>query len=137
MELLEVKYNSEEETYYVTEKYDGQTYEMGLQRLDDTSDTNWWNLYIAVYNKRKHTGIAEDKILLTGKHPFHTIGFAARAMKSLERELVEWHHSSIHNVIVVMWLDNKRRDAYEHFLTRKGYSWGAYERKKVLMKRVN
>ena len=66
-----------------------------------------------------------------------TISTAMKAFNMLETDAIQHHCGTENIVIYCTWLDNRRRDAYYHFLSRKGYKYGFTpdEHKKCIMKK--
>lgn len=104
-----------------------------------------WTIAFCVGKKKKHVkqwidggcSVLNEKI--TGKGDLTSLIWAKNKLLELEKELScsdEFLPSyNVTNKIVVHWADNKRRNAYEKYLTKKmGYSIDRYDNKKCLMK---
>lgn len=125
---------------YIT-KIGNQTFEMCFDEIDYNEKTNtvYWNVSMICYSKRKEkdmylsdeTGMTK----MTGKNPMATIAHAVKAFNLLE-DKIYFEADNVNNVILVGWLDSKRRDVYARYLLKHGYSYGVYEGKKHLMKKI-
>ena len=73
-------WDKENDRYVETKKLsNGQTIMMGFDLSDWNNDTNYWNIELSVYNKRKDQYANMDKIVVTGGSPFESFA-AAREM---------------------------------------------------------
>lgn len=132
-----VNYNDSEDAYVYKEKIGNQTFFMEFQVRDWTDDTTYFNICMGVYNKRKHAAKNEDEARITGKDPFKTCLCAMKAFNELERyviaeEKAKFPNKKIH--ISCSWVDNRRRDVYYKFLSKRGYRYGVFENQKVIYK---
>lgn len=130
---MEVKYDRENEWYIVKEKIDNQTFFMEFQIFDETDDTIYFNICMGVYNKRKHAGRNEDEARMTGLNPIKTVYVAMKAFDLLEKEVIE-RRPSKRKHISCGWVDNRRRDAYYKFLSKRGYQYGKLGNYKCIYK---
>lgn len=132
---MEVKWDREEEEYYIKEKIDNQTFRMGFQKLNgNEDDTIFFNIYMTLYNKRKHIDRNENLVLSTGLNPFKTIPTAIKAFNILEQEVTNnYKHKDI--IIGCYWLDKKRRDVYYKFLSKRGYRYMMIDGYKYIAKK--
>ena len=120
--------------YIVKEKMsNGQTFYMAFEDLEETEDTIYWNICLSVYSKRKHIEINENEVRITGKNPMESVVMALKAFKILEETILKRYPFHT-NIIYCTWVDNRRRNAYYKFLSKKGYEYGRLEGKKVIMK---
>lgn len=131
---LEVKFDAANNETYVSKKIGKQTLCMGLQP-EEIGDTLWLNLYIAVYNKRSHINRNEQLSKVTGLNPIETLKFAIEAFKLLEQDALEYYPNKF--IIYCYWLDSRRRDVYNWFLSRKGFHFDKIPEtnKKCLLKK--
>lgn len=134
---LPVLWDSSEEKYYIKHKMsNGQTIYMEFSRYDKTNDTQYWNVALAVYSKRKHAVANENNIVTTGKSPFETFILARKMFLKIENEILTSHNGhTMNNIIIVHWVDNRRRDAYYRVLKKYGYQFGIIGGYKVIYKR--
>lgn len=134
---MEVEWNSYNDETYIKTKIDNQTFYMAFQFEQINDDTLIANVYMTLYNKRKHTDANEAAVLTTGKNPMETLRVARRAFEMLEEDAIYSYIEDYNVIIYCTWLDNRRRNIYERFLTRKGYSFGVEPlgTKKCLMKK--
>ena len=130
---MEVKYDRENEWYIVKEKIDNQTFFMEFQIFDETDDTIYFNICMGIYNKRKHAGRNEDEARMTGLNPIKTVCVATKAFDLLEKEVIE-RRPSKRKHISCGWVDNRRRDAYYKFLSKRGYQYGKLGNYKCIYK---
>lgn len=104
-----------------------------------------WTIAFCVGKKKKHVKqwieggcpVLDEKI--TGKGDLTNLIWAKNKLLELEKEFKNGNSlicdDNITNKIVVHWADNRRRNAYEKYLTKKmGYSIDRYDNKKCLMK---
>ena len=110
---------------------------IGWDRDEDLSDTEWFNVALSIYNKRKDMYSNMDKKLSTGKDLIRNFIIARKMFDALEVVVVE---DAIRNekdiIIFTQWEDNRRRDAYYKVLSRKGYRYGTSPYgNKVIMKK--
>lgn len=130
---MEVKFDFKEEEYYVEEKIENQTFRMAFQRTFKDNKKEHYNIAMGIYNKRKHVDKNEELALSTGKHPMKSVVTAMRAFAMLEEEIKELQgNKSI--IVYCTWVDNRRRDAYYKFLSKKGYQYGNIGGKKCIFK---
>lgn len=134
METFEVKWNHQDDEYYVNIPIDKQTLYMGFQMNYWTDDTIYFNIVLAVYNKRKHKDYNENHILMTGQNPLATALLARKAFKALEQKTLEQYNDRYRVIIYCSWIDNVRRDIYYRVLSKMGYSYGRLWNQKVIMK---
>lgn len=130
---MEVKYDRENEWYIVKEKIDNQTFFMEFQIYDETDDTIYFNICMGIYNKRKHAERNENEVRMTGLNPMKTICVARKAFDLLEKEVIE-RRPSKRKHISCGWVDNRRRDAYYRFLSKRGYQYGKLGNYKCIYK---
>ena len=134
---MEVQWDSLTNSTYIDEPIGNQTFHMEFQAEQYSADTVWINIYMTLYNKRSQITSNENAVRSTGLCPGQTLKVAAAAFKMLEADAIE-HYCSTDNIIIYCtWLDNRRRDAYYWFLSRKGYKYGFTpdEHKKCIMKK--
>lgn len=130
---MEVIYDKRNEWYVVKEKIDNQTFFMEFQIYDETDDTVYFNICMGVYNKRKHAGRNENEARITGSNPMKTVAIAMKAFDMLEEEVL-YRRKDKRKHISCGWVDNRRRDAYYKFLSRKGYQYGNIDGYKCIYK---
>lgn len=128
----------DDEEFYIKEKLsNGQTLRFGFQLHSYSEDTDYWNIYLGIYSKRKHIGRNESEKRITGMgNPFEALALIKEALPKIEEEILLWSNQP-RNVFFCHWIDNRRRDVYEKFLKRYGYSFSTFENRKVLLKIVN
>lgn len=135
---MNVQWIDSENTYRIEEKLDnGQTFVMEFQEIDWNADTIYFNVYLAIYNKRTQATKDDQEAKTTGKNIFlKTWTFARQAFDLIEQELLREFNYIDNIVIYVSWSDNRRRDIYHHFLSKRGYRYGRdLDNKKVLYKK--
>lgn len=104
-----------------------------------------WTIAFCVGKKKKHVkkwfnggcSVIDEKI--TGKGDISSLIWAKNKLIELEQELTDGESLStvddVTNKIVVKWADNRRRNVYEKYLTKKlGYKIDRYDNQKCLMK---
>lgn len=121
---MEAKWNHEKNEYYINTPIENQTLHMAFEMDDWTMDTVWFNVYMTLYNKRKQIDENENKVKITGNNPMQTVAAAIKAFKILERATLFGFNDRYNVVIHCHWLDNRRRDAYYRFLSKRGYQYG-------------
>lgn len=132
---MNVKYDYENRTYYIKEKIHNQTMIMQLEECDRSLDMVYYNVVLGVYNKRKHAQKNEDNAIITGKHPFETVAKAARAFNLLEQEVIKENKFYDKKVmIMISWVDNRRRDIYYKYLSNRGYKYEIVDGQKFICK---
>lgn len=120
---MEVQYDNENEWFIVKEKIDNQTFFMEFQLYDESGDTLYYNICMGLYNKRKHAARNEDEKRITGLNPMKTMFVAKKAFELLEQAVIE-SDPAMRKHISCGWVDNRRRDAYYRFLSKRGYQYG-------------
>lgn len=137
-----VKYTRSGEEYYIDFPIDNQTFHMGFQLVEgedpELSKTEYYNVWINLYNKRKDMWRNEDLLLSTGLNPIKTVLVARECFKAIEAEILEDMEYNDKDVIIYChWVNNRRRDAYYKVLSRMGYRYGRIPLHpyKVIMKR--
>ena len=131
---INVEWDWDNYEYYVLIPIENQTLRMGIQ-LDECTDTTiYGNIYISLYNKRKHSLHNEDNVIMTGLNPFKTIYYGIKAFKLLEDTILQEYNDSFKVIIYCSWIDNRRRDAYYKFLSKRGYRYNRLFGNKVIMK---
>ena len=119
---------------YIQEKIGNQTFFLKMELYDETLDTLYYNIHMGVYSKRKHAVENELNARMTGLNPIQVVIFARKAFVALEEYLVDKCINS-HNVhISCNWVDNRRRDAYYKFLSKRGYEYGRMDNRKIIYK---
>lgn len=130
---MQIQHDWKSHTYYIKEKIHNQTMCMKFEEYDRTSDEIYFNVVLGIYNKRKHAASNENMVATTGKYPFESVAKAIRAFNLLEAKIKELNYPK--KTIIITWADNKRRDAYYKFLSKKGYTYGFIENQKCLYKK--
>lgn len=118
-----VEYDRPNDTYFIKEKIDNQTYRMDFTVYDETYETVYVNIALYVYTKRKTIERDMENKNITGHNPTATVSFSRKAFKQLE----DWVMSTFHykNIIfIVVGTDIRRFDIYKRFLSRYGYTVG-------------
>lgn len=132
---MNVKYDYKNRTYYIKEKIHNQTIIMQLEECDRSLDMTYYNVVLGVYNKRKHAQKNEDNAIVTGKYPFETVSKAVRAFNLLEQEVIK--ENKFYNrkiMIMISWVDNRRRDIYYKYLSKRGYKYEVVDGQKFICK---
>ena len=133
---MEVHYDYSTKSYQIKERIsNGQTLFMWFQFLEETKNGAYYNVALAIYNKRKHASRNEEEKCITGLSPFETVSVALKAFRLLENEV--WQNCALKNRpmnLIVNWVDNRRRDAYNRVLSKKGFYYTNYRGEKVLYK---
>ena len=122
---MEVIHDWINHSFYVEEKIDNQTFRMEFENVGETLDTIYFNIAVSVYNKRKHQDANEQLIKITGKNPMATAMMAIKAFKMLEKSCNEYYNKNYNTFFYACWIDNRRRQVYEKFLTKFGYNYGS------------
>ena len=130
---MEVKYDRKNESFIVKEKINNQTFFMEFQIFDETNDTIYFNICMGIYNKRKHAGRNEDENRITGLNPMKSVLMAIKAFSLLEKEVIETYPNKRKH-ISCGWIDNRRRNVYYKFLSKKGYQYGKLGKYKCIYK---
>lgn len=132
---MEIKYDYKNLTYYIKEKIHNQTMIMQFEECDRSADTIYYNVVLGIYNKRKDKRNNENNAVITGQYPFETVAKAIRAFNLLEQEVVE--HGNFYNrriMIMISWVDNRRRDIYYKYLSKRGYKYEIVDGQKFICK---
>ena len=132
---MNVKYDYKNHTYYIKEKIHNQTMIMQFEECDRSLDMIYYNVVLGVYNKRKHAQKNEDNAIVTGKYPFETVAKAVRAFNLLEQEVIK--ENKFYNrkiMIMISWVDNRRRDIYYKYLSKSGYKYEVVDGHKFICK---
>nr|DAJ50685.1 MAG TPA: hypothetical protein [Caudoviricetes sp.] len=132
---MNVKYDYTNRTYYIKEKIHNQTMIMQFEECDRSLDMIYYNVVLGVYNKRKHAQKNEDNAIVTGKYPFETASKAVRAFNLLEQEVIK--ENKFYNrkiMIMISWVDNRRRDIYYKYLSKRGYKYEVVDGQKFICK---
>jgi hypothetical protein len=132
---MNVKYDYKNRTYYIKEKIHNQTMIMQFEECDRSLDMIYYNVVLGVYNKRKHAQKNEDNAIVTGKYPFETVANAVRAFNLLEQEVIKENKFYDKKVmIMISWVDNRRRDIYYKYLSKRGYKYEVVDGQKFICK---
>lgn len=131
---INVEWNWDNDECYVLIPIENQTLRMGIQLDEYTDTTIYGNIYISLYNKRKHSARNEDNVIMTGLNPFKTIYYGMKAFKFLEEAVLQGYNDRFKVIIYCSWVDNRRRDAYYKFLSKRGYRYDKLFGYKVIMK---
>lgn len=132
---MNVKYDYKNRTYYIKEKIHNQTMIMQFEECDRSLDMVYYNVVLGVYNKRKHAQKNEDNAIVTGKDPFETVANAVRAFNLLEQEVIKENKFYDKKVmIMISWVDNRRRDIYYKYLSKRGYKYEVVDGQKFICK---
>lgn len=132
---MNVKYDYKNRTYYIKEKIHNQTMIMQFEECDRSLDMVYYNVVLGVYNKRKHAQKNEDNAIVTGKYPFETVANAVRAFNLLEQEVIKENKFYDKKVmIMISWVDNRRRDIYYKYLSKRGYKYEVVDGQKFICK---
>lgn len=132
---MNVKYDYKNRTYYIKEKIYNQTMIMQFEECDRSLDMVYYNVVLGVYNKRKHAQKNEDNAIVTGKYPFETVAKSVRAFNLLEQEIIK--ENKFYNrkiMIMISWVDNRRRDTYYKYLSKRGYKYEVVDGQKFICK---
>ena len=132
---MNVKYDYKNRTYYIKEKIHNQTMIIQFEECDRSLDMTYYNVVLGVYNKRKHAQKNEDNAIVTGKYSFETVAKAVRAFNLLEQEVIK--ENKFYNrkiMIMISWVDNRRRDIYYKYLSKRGYKYEVVDGKKFICK---
>ena len=132
---MNVKYDYKNRTYYIKEKIHNQKIIMQFEECDRSFDMIYYNVVLGVYNKRKHAQKNEDNAIVTGKYPFETVAKAVRAFNLLEQEVIK--ENKFYNrkiMIMISWVDNRRRDTYYKYLSKRGYKYEVVDGQKFICK---
>lgn len=132
---MNVKYDYKNRTYYIKEKIHNQTMIMQFEECDRSLDMTYYNVVLGVYNKRKHAQKNEDNAIVTGKYPFETVAKAVKAFNLLEQEVIKENKFYDKKVmIMISWVDNRRRDIYYKYLSKRGYKYEIVDGQKFICK---
>lgn len=141
-----VSWNEDTESYELIMQYQEEDnlqtiwMEFGLvnfNRDEPFVKTQWFNVALSIYNKRKDMYDNMDKKLSTGKDLIRNFIIARKMFDALEAVVVEDAIKNKQDIIIFCyWEDNRRRDAYYRVLSRKGYRYGTSPYgNKVIMKK--
>lgn len=117
------QYDENEECYYVEIPINNQTLYMAFQIYYETWDTLYFNIYLNLYNKRTRMDYNLEHKIMTGLNPLATIHYGIKAFDTLEKHVLS-HYQGYNVHISCVWEDNRRRDAYWAFLSKRGYRYG-------------
>lgn len=132
---MNVKYDYKNRTYYIKEKIHNQTMIMQFEECDRSLDMVYYSVVLGVYNKRKHAQKNEDNAIITGKYPFETVAKAVMAFNLLEQEVIKENKFYDKKVmIMISWVDNRRRDIYYKYLSKRGYKYEVVDGQKFICK---
>lgn len=132
---MKVDFDNNTKEYVIKERLsNGQTLHMGFEPYEKTDYGVYYNVYVSVYNKRKHKYADEDAKKITGTSPLEAAIIGMKAFDMLEKTVIEENDETIN--IVVWWVDNRRRNAYYSFLKKRGYNFCNCGGKKVLLKHI-
>lgn len=132
---MNVKYDYKNRTYYIKEKIHNQTIIMQFEECDRSLNMVYYNVVLGVYNKRKHAQKNEDNAIVTGKYPFETVAKSVRAFNLLEQEVIKENKFYDKKVmIMISWVDNRRRDIYYKYLSKRGYKYEVVDGQKFICK---
>lgn len=87
-------------------------------------DTVYINVYMTLYNKRTQIEANENAAKVTGVNPLQTLKVARAAFNMLEQDAIYTNNETQNIIIYCTWLDNRRRDIYYWYLSKKGYRYG-------------
>jgi len=139
---LQVKYNHEEDEYYIKQIHNGQTYYLAFQEGESEDGCiAYYNVYASVYSKRKHRDSNEYNCRSTGRDMFYSYSFFKKAFRLLEQEGIEnfyFNYDYDKLIIECGWSDIRRRDVYHKVLSKWGYTYQRDETgKKILAKHIS
>ena len=133
--ICDVEWFPQDGVFRIKTPIGDQTLEMGLQWQEEDKSKIIFNIYLALYNKRKHMRINEDKKLSTGKNPFMTYKIALKCFELLEERCLKEESFGQKDILLYChWVDNRRRDAYYKVLHKHGYNYMMYHNKKLIGK---
>lgn len=121
---MEVQWNSGLQESYIKEQIGNQTFYMAFQEEQFSSDTIYANIYMTLYNKKTQIEENESQVKTTGANPMKTLAVARQAFDMLEHDMLQFYNNKYNVVIYCTWLDNRRRDIYYWFLSKRGYRYG-------------
>lgn len=124
------------DAFFVKERIGSQTFYMEFSICDETADTVYVNVCVALYNKRTQAALNEQNKVLTGKDPIKTVSVGMKAFGMLEKAVLECYIHQKNVCFMVWWTDNRRREAYSKVLSKKGYVIGHMYGGKCLHKMV-
>lgn len=124
---FERKIYDDEYDDYITEKKleDGRTVHVRFQEgisYDKGSNIKLeYNIYLVIYRKRKELSNANyECINPVNKAGMYGLLFAYNAIKEFEKYIVSQYDYKIR--MRCYWGDSRRRNIYEHYLSKIGYS---------------
>ena len=132
---MKVIYNREEDEWFVKERIGNQTLRMAFTMTDWNDDTIHFNIYLTLYNKRGQIAGNEAEVKSTGENPVKTFFVARKAFWALLNEVIYRYNDRYDLVVYCCWLDNRRREVYNKFLTPLGFRYGIIDNEKCLFKR--
>lgn len=138
----EVCYDRSDDSYYIKEKINGQTYYMAFQAeisegcVDlDMANYCYFNIYLYTIKKRKQVNKVMQENAITGTNWVHTYGFCRKAFNALLKEVIENELPRYDKIIIYCnWLDNRRRDVYYKFLKKYGFEYAYIDGQKCIAK---
>ena len=130
-----VRYDKENDEYYIKEKIGEQTMKMVFTMIDWNEDTIHFNVYLTLYNKRNQINGNEAEVKMTGNNPLKSFFVARKAFNYLVWKVLDEYSYRYDVIISCTWLDNRRRDAYYKYLSTQGYRYGRINGEKCIFKR--
>lgn len=135
--MIQSQYDNKTGDFYVKVPVDNQELYMAFEEYASTFDTIYFNIYLNIYNKRGQMAdnLAHTKI--TSNNPFATAATAIKSFNILEKACLSRYNKDYNVVIFCYWIDNRRRDAYYKYLSKKGYRYGRipYDNSKCIIKK--
>ena len=138
--MNEVYWDKDEYAYVIKEKLSNrQTVFIMFQELEESNSTIiYYNVALGIYNKRKHIDRNEDEKRITGTASWSNAIKIIKMFDKIEQYVVEENkYRGFGTIILVHWVDNRRRDAYYSVLKKRGYSYGMAFGKKHLIKKIS
>lgn len=123
--MLDTKYKwiQKKGDYIIQTPIGNQTLEVGLQNIIiNNTKTIYYNIYIAVFHKRKQIIENETGYKITGKSPFATASLILKILNMLEQQALEDHNKHYNITFYCKAIDNRRKNVYNYFLSQRGYS---------------
>ena len=126
-----LNYNSIEDKWVATKKIGKNEVAMEFYDISIHHGQFDWCVVLCVYHKRKHIDYNIENKEKTFSDIRHLL-FARNVMIDFIKNITDQYGEHMEHTIIVHWLDNRRRIAYERALAPLGFKYDKYDGKKVL-----
>ena len=135
-DIINTSINYSVPTYEIKIPVGTQTLKMQIFADSITFKTIHWYVSMCLYSKRKQIDNNFDFIKTTGKNTGLSALVNAKNSLVWFESYIKEHYCDYNNVMVVQWLDNRRKKIYTHNLKDIGYAKGMYQHKEALLKKI-